>query len=381
MLARMPKFGGLPVEQLSGAMVKADQKSSPNSPPALPEPDHRIKAVGRRLAGNNAFGCVKCHVFGATPSSGIQAMNLLTMTRRVREDWFFRYLVNPQAYRPGTRMPTAFVEGRSVVRDVYEGDPVRQMQALWMFLSDGDKAAAPDGLIAQAIELVPGKTPVIYRNFLDGLTARGIAVGYPEQADLAWDAEKMALAAVWHGKFLDASKHWTGRGADKISPLGDHVIRPETTTPIAVLPSQDTAWPTDPPRTLGYRFRGYVLNEREQPAFQYTVPVADGHVVNVSDLPIPVVDPARPGEPGMRRTLTLSSGAAVSNLYVRIARGAITPPEAAGGVWTIDGGWTVRIHSTPKATPFVRGQGKDAELLVPVVFESGKAEVMLDLAW
>ncbi len=380
MLTRMPKFSAAPVDQVVAAFVKADQKNSGTRPPELDEAEHRTKAIGRRLAGNNAFGCVKCHVFGSTPSSGIQAMNLLTMTRRVREDWFYRYLVDPQSYRPGTRMPTAFVDGKSVVRDVYDGDPGRQMKALWMFLSDGAKAAEPDGLVAQAIELTPTDTPVIYRNFLDGLTPRGIAVGYPERADLAWDAEKMSLAALWHGRFLDASKHWTGRGADRISPLGDHVIRPEMTTPVAILPSRDTPWPTEPPRTLGYRFRGYQLDEQQRPAFRYTLPAGAG-VVTVSDHPVPAPELGSAEEPGVRRTLTLTSEPGVENVYVRIARGQVTAPESPVGAWSVDGEWTVRIQTTPEAAPFVRGAGNEAELLVPATFDNGRATIVLELAW
>jgi mono/diheme cytochrome c family protein len=380
MLTRMPRFGAAPVDEVVKAFARADQQASAGKKPAIEEAEHRVKAVGRKLAGNNAFGCVKCHVFGGTRSSGIQAINLLTMTRRVREDWFYRYLVNPQAYRPGTRMPTAFIDGKSVVRDIYDGDPARQMKAVWMFLSDGDKAAVPDGLIAQAIELVPTTTPIIYRNFLDGLTARGIAVGYPEQADLAWDAEKMSLAALWHGKFVDASKHWTGRGADKISPLGDHVIHPEMTAPVAVLPSQDTPWPGEAPRTLGYRFKGYQLDEKQRPTFRYTLPSGD-KVVSVSDSLIPATDLGKAGEPGMRRTITLSADAGVNNVYMRIARGVIAAPSSGGGAYSVDGEWKVKIKSTPNVTPVVRGSGKEQELLVPVAFEKEKAIVEMEIVW
>ncbi|QDT52625.1 Cytochrome c [Caulifigura coniformis] len=379
MLTRMPRFGAAPVDQVVAAFAKADQKQGPK-PPEIDEAEHRTKAVGRRLAGNNAFGCVKCHVFGGTPSSGIQTINLLTMTRRVREDWFYRYLIDPQAYRPGTRMPTAFVDGRSVVRDVYEGAPEQQMKALWSFLSDREKAAVPDGLIAQSIELVPKESPIIYRNFLDGLTPRGIAVGYPEQADLAWDAEKMSLAALWHGKFVDASRHWTGRGADRISPLGDHVIHPETTAPIAVLPSQDAPWPAEPPRTLGYRFRGYRLDDQQRPVFKYTVP-AGGTFVTVEDAFVPAVDLGKPAEPGMRRTLTVTGEPGVHNVYLRVARGMIDDADAPTGAYSIDGEWKVRINPASAVTPFLRGAGKQAELLLPIALTDGKASVVLEISW
>jgi DNA-binding transcriptional LysR family regulator len=90
-------------------------------------------------------------------------------------------------------MPTAFPEGKATVRDVYEGDPSKQLAALWSWLKDADKAGLPEGLVGNVIELRPDARPVIYRNFIEGLSARGIAVGYPERANLAWDANKLSL--------------------------------------------------------------------------------------------------------------------------------------------------------------------------------------------
>ena len=142
----------------------------------LPESEIRSKAQGRFLAGDKALGCIKCHTFGGHQTPGIRGLDLQTMTRRVREDWFHRYMVDPARYRPGTRMPSGFPEGKATVRDVYEGDPSKQLAALWSWLKDGDKAGLPEGLVGNVIELRPDARPVIYRNFIEGLSARGIAV-------------------------------------------------------------------------------------------------------------------------------------------------------------------------------------------------------------
>ncbi|MFN3484700.1 MAG: hypothetical protein ACK44W_04365, partial [Planctomycetota bacterium] len=59
---------------------------------------------------------------------------------------------------------------------------------------------------------MPQDEAIIYRNFIQGAGPRAIAVGYPEHAHLAFDANHMRLALLWRGDFIDASKHWVDRG-------------------------------------------------------------------------------------------------------------------------------------------------------------------------
>ena len=60
--------------------------------------------------------------------------------------------------------------------------------------------------------LVVKQEPIVYRNFITGAGNRGIGVGYPERAHLAFDANDLRLAMIWQGAFMDARRHWTGRG-------------------------------------------------------------------------------------------------------------------------------------------------------------------------
>ncbi|HVC98058.1 MAG TPA: family 16 glycoside hydrolase [Pirellulales bacterium] len=142
-LTRMPCFGHAAVARLADDFIALDRaivhegtNDGPTQGPA--EPLHRVKATGRQLVGDKALACVKCHTFGSHRATGIQAIDLLTMTRRVRRDWFQRYLVNPALYRPGTRMPSGFVNGRGTITAVYDGHPERQIAAIWAYLSDGE---------------------------------------------------------------------------------------------------------------------------------------------------------------------------------------------------------------------------------------------------
>jgi mono/diheme cytochrome c family protein len=369
MRTRMPRFGAPEVTALADAFKAVDQRSEALRP-ELAEPKSRVKSTGRFLVGDKAQACIKCHTFGEHRATGIQAINLQTMTSRIREDWFQRYLPDPARYRPGTRMPSGFVGGHSTIKDIYDGDPARQIAAIWTYLADGNKAGIPDGLIADVIELKPEATPIVYRNFIDGLSPRGIAVGYPEHTNLAWDANHLCLALVWHGRFIDASKHWTGRGAGFQTPLGDHIVKLEQTAPIAALESLDVPWPTQPPKERGYRFRGYRLDAQGRPTFRY-----EGPSFAVDDFPQPL---AGQDEGHFDRHLTVKANGDAKQLYFLAGTGEIK--QLDDGRYGISGGATLRLRAG-SATPLIRQNGGRQELLVPLVFEQGTAEIVEELVW
>ena len=373
MRTHMPRFPSAVVTGLTPQFVEVDRRTEAQLA-ELPEAEHRVKAVGRFLAGDKALGCVKCHTFGQHRPTGVQAIDLQTLARRVRDDWFLRYMVDPQAYRPGTRMPTGFAGGKASIRDVYDGKTDWQLTALWKYLKDGDKAGIPEGLIANVIELKPTDRPIIYRNFLEGLTPRGIAVGYPEQAHLAWDAGNGALALIWHGRFIDAGKHWEGRGPGNQVPLGDHVMKLEETNPLAVLESSAATWPTQQPRDAGYRFKGYRLDAEGRPHFLYTTPG-----LTVEDFPKPVAASNKQSDAGLIRTLQIkrSGESPPGELYFRAAAAASIEPQADGS-FLIDRFVRVRIKG---GEAVVRESNGRRELIVPVKFHKDAAEIVEEINW
>ncbi len=374
MRVQMPKFASNDVTRLTEAFVALDRQPETNWSELLkeiPEPEHRITSTGRHLVGEAALACIKCHTFGEYPATGIQAINLQTMNRRLREDWFMRYLYDPQLYRPGTRMPTGYPDGVATITDVYDGNPQQQILAMWTYLSEGDKAGIPDGVLHDPIELVPVDRPIVYRNFLEGLTPRGIAVGYPELAHLAWDANDMCLKQIWHGRFIDAAMHWEGRGQGNQRPLGDHVMRLEETLPIALLGSLSDAWPTSSPRERGAEFKGYRLDADGRPAFHYTLDDID-----VVDFPLPL-QYEEGTDAGFERVITLTSASTVENLYFRAASGQIVADDVGG--YLVDG--AVHIAITQGGEPILRDIGGHQELLVPLSLDGGATEVRQLIRW
>ncbi len=286
MKVRMPNYHNAPAD-MAALLVKQDRPSEERVA-KLPHDETEIRALaaGRRLAGTKGLSCAQCHTFGNVAATGIQALDMQLMTKRVRSEWFFRYLMDPIKYRPGTRMPNSFPDGQSVYKQIYEGNAEHQIAALWLYLSQGNDAALPDGLQRDQIVLEPKDRPVIYRNFLEGLSARGIAVGYPGGVNIAWDAETMALKTIWQGAFIDASMHWRDRGVGSQKPLGDLVVDFENAPAVSLLATPKDQWPDHSQVRNTYRFLGYRLSKDGAPTFRYQVGdvvVSDTLAVDSSD--------------------------------------------------------------------------------------------------
>jgi len=320
MLVKMPGFGPDALGDLDGLLEAHDLK--PPLDPVAPLLDPlRMKAAGRVIVGDKGVSCIACHVFGDRSTAGIKAIDLTRMHARLREDWVTRYLYDPQAYRPGTRMPASWPDGRSLLPDLLEGSTAQQILALQLYLADGSQAAPPSGLGGNPIELVPKDAPILYRNFLQGVGLRGIAVGFPEQAHFFYDLEAARLAVIYRGAFLDASLHWEGRGQGNQRPLGDVTVNLPFGTPLARLAKPEDPWPTHSPRDQGYRFLGYRLDDRGQPIFRYR-----WNNLIVEDFIRPFI-PTDESEPIFLRTLTLSASSEVresqppGSIWLRLAQG------------------------------------------------------------
>src|SRR4029079_11158869 len=100
-----------------------------------------------------------------------------------------------------------------------------QIAAIWTYLADAERARIPSGLIIATMELVPVEHAIIYRNFIAGAGPRAIGVGYPEGIHQAFDANDMRIALLWQGRFMDASRHWSGRGEGFQPPAGEKVLQ------------------------------------------------------------------------------------------------------------------------------------------------------------
>jgi mono/diheme cytochrome c family protein len=368
MHTRMPGFGDANVGHLVAELPKVDTLPAV-TPVKFDEPIARVKTQARHMIGAGAFGCIKCHTFAGKKAEGVQGIDMTVMTKRLRRDWFHAYVATPQVIRPGTRMPSAFEGGQSPLPKILGGSALVQIEAMWQFLLDGPSARVPAGMNQDSIVLEPTTGAIIYRNFIQGAGTRAIAVGYPEKVHLAFDANEMRLALVWQGSFIDARRHWTGRGEGFEGPNGDNVVSLHAGPAFAVLAKPDAAWPTATPRSLGYRFGGYRLTKDDRPTFRYTM-----NDVQIEDFPNAILAGK---DVHLHRSLSLSAPKAVDDLYFRAAVGNKID-ALAGGWYQIDGGMKLKFGA---GKPTVRKVGGKSELVVPVVFRDGKAKVEYQMAW
>jgi len=376
MLVRMPRYGSA-TKGLAEHWKQADRPVQDGVAQGPDEAEIRTLAAGRLLAGNKGLSCAQCHTFGNQRAIGIQAINMLTMTERLRPEWFRRYMLEPTKYRPGTRMPASFPDGVSVLKSVYDGNADHQIAALWKYLSQGSQAAIPEGLQRDQIVLEPQDKPILYRNFLEGLSARGIAVGYPGGLNIAWDAQTMNLSKMWQGQFIDASMHWRDRGVGRQKPLGDLVLNYENRSPVALLKDASEVWPDAKMISDTYKFLGYRTDKGGHPTFRYKV----GTVV-VGDRAELSVGPK--DSPGLKRTLSFESPASNTQvgLWVRLAEGSKIVADGKN-TWIVDDKYQVTIAESIAATAKLRESGGKQELIVPVVnrADAGPAELEYYVRW
>ena len=371
MLTRMPGFGIANVGPVHVALLEADKDKFAAAPTvAFDESPGKIKSTARHMVGGQAFGCIKCHTFAGNKAEGVQGMDMTLLTQRLNRDWFHVYLQDPQKIRPGTRMPSAFDKGKSLLPKILDGTATTQIEAMWVYLGDGKKAQLPFGVKKQFNPLTPVKDAIIYRNFIEGAGSRAIGVGYPEKVNLAFDANEMRLAMIWHGAFIDASRHWSGRGEGYEPPLGDNVVHLPTGATFAFLANPEEAWPTTTPKSQGYKFGGYSLAGDERPTFLYSVGAA-----RIEDTPNAVVVGK---DVGLTRTFTISGEGDAGKLHLRAAIGKTIVAQGEG-VFLVDGSMRIKLTGTGPAV--VRSSAGKMELIAPIVPTNNRATIILEYHW
>ncbi|MFT7631032.1 MAG: cytochrome c553 [Mariniblastus sp.] len=364
MLTQMPMFGTDNLGTLSQELIELDALTDVKQV-VQTEVARKVKSHGRFFAGDDALSCIKCHTFGKYQATGIQAIDLTTMTKRLNKDWFQAYMLKPSRFRRGTRMPESWPNGKSYYPDILEGDTSKQIDAVWAFLSDGEEAAKPKGLVRAKMELKAVDAPKIYRNFIEGAGPRAIGVGYPELVNLAFDAELCRLALIWQENFIDASRHWTGRGQGFEGPLGENVLKlPEAITFSKSLnpKSWDKSNLENRPKFKGYRF-----DENRRPTFIYQI-----DDVTIEDQPLPhIVD----GQLWLKRKFKITSKT-TKQLHYLIARGDLI--QIDGRSITIDGRWTTRFSQESMAEA---NNAKNGVVIVTIDLSSGTAELEQTYEW
>ena len=131
--ARMPSFGSRGSAVIQG-LVRTHGYPAQDDPE--PEVDTALAASGGKLVNmGEGFGCVQCHGVGDKPPVQVferQGVNFKVAQKRLRRDYYMRWMLDPLRIDPDSRMPKfADAKGKTAFSDVLDGDAKRQFDAIW----------------------------------------------------------------------------------------------------------------------------------------------------------------------------------------------------------------------------------------------------------
>mgnify|MGYP004237773325 FL=1 len=236
--------------------------------------------------------------------------------------------------------------------------------------------------------LVVGETTRTYRGRSSIAGFRGIAVGFPGGLNYAFDANNGTLSGLWSGDFVSA--RWDGQGAGGFNPasrpiqlardlsiftLGDHK------KPWPLKPFMDDENPVNPdpqyPRNLGYRFRGYYLDEEKVPTFMYSM-----QEIYIEDRSVAILDGERPV---LRRTLTFTIPRRrypnSRTVYFRALTGKIEVVSAYRAKWLVFKTEEVQVSATEHFASITRTFGDEEpqeEVLLILELPGGTSTFRVD---
>lgn len=374
MATRMPRFPKEQVTQLVRDLGTVDGATR-GPGPAFTELAARD---GRTLTGTKGLGCVNCHGVGDARSLGMPSVNLAPQFERLQWPWFRQILLDPAKVNPGTRMPGFWTNGDVFYKHLAGGTVDGQVSAIWAYMSLGNSMPLPSGVRPQGagLELIPIDEPIVHRTFMAELGPRAIAVGFPDNLHVAFDANQVRLAKAWKGRFFDAKGMWEGRGGAAFGPLGRDVVNMPAGPAVAALAAPDAPWPIARDRRqrdIGGEFKGYRLDSQRQPVFMYQL-----GKVRVEEQPLPVLREG--GVVLVRKFRVTGRPPAAGRLYLLAAAGA-NVQEQSPGVWRVDDKLAVRVAAPAGARPALRRHGVARQLLVPIDVGDGAAEFEVEMAW
>ncbi len=374
MHVRMPQYGEPNLADLPELVARADRVDPVEFPKLENDAERAHRDAGRLLVGDKGLNCVSCHSFAGKDSPGYNGIDLLISVDRLKGDWFYHFMRSPTAHRPGITMPAYWAGGVASRTDILGGDANAQIHAIWHYLSLGQSARIPDGIHAVQSRLEVADVARTYRGRSRIAGYRGIAVGFPQEINYAFNAKTGTLSGLWRGDYVTVN--WSGQGAGGFNPASRATQLAQDVSFLGAIEA-DVPWPLRPvmteenpvdpdplyPRNHGYAFEGYYFDDAFVPTFMYRsgdVKIEDRSAPRVSDNTTVLV-----------RTLEFTAPAE-RTVWFRALTGAIV---SAAPIFEVPG---LRLR-VPEVRTVLRDLGADGEqeLLLEIPLPQGRSTVTI----
>ena len=267
---RMPSYGSSHAAWLASTLAKSAGVDPQEAPLTVRAGDrekgHDMLGVDAERSG---MGCIGCHGWGEFPSLGENGPNLAEAGRRLRPQWFERWMRQPARILEGTSMPSYFADSSNP-------ENALAVANLWAAFQSAADLPLPfgfqltDASVGGETRPVPVDRAVVIRWDMPEASPAAIAVGLPGGVSYCFDAGESRLRYVWRGGFVDMARTLLSKKnretnlTETAEIIGDIFFR-EGPAPIRT---------GDRERIPQKRFRGYRLVDT-LPEFHYQLDGVD----------------------------------------------------------------------------------------------------------
>ena len=193
-----------------------------------------------------------------------------------------------------------------------------------------------------------------------------ISVGFPDGTSFTYDADRANLAQAWKGDYLNSTPMWNDRGDGSSRPLGT-LLPIQDKAGMNTLTSENASWSDDFPAMMNYRFRGYAVDDNQNPTFIY-------HVGNAS-----VSDKISPEDEGksLLRELTVNGKTDLPLSFLLGSGKEIK--EQKNGLYSIDQRYYVQVNG--KGGAKVRSNGNEQQLILTIEAKGNENKASYSIIW